>query len=258
MPKGAKTSRFQSSSIPSQRVRVLTEYALAPVFGASSVCCTLGTTLSPIDFSRQKGELRSALAAILGLPESKIDFGPVVRLRAQQYYQRSDYFALRKDEAGAVLASALVDVVLSDDVDVDLVSALGEIIHLTVAAGRSSRPALDVGGDLAIGEQGAAVPTLGAAAICDENAPLVPRGESKRDEATDALAQRSDDDGLSVAATWQALQACGVTYVELPTHRIGEEAPDVVPSAMCGVEVTEEVADAAVERWAQRVVDAER
>ena len=211
VPQGAKTSRMQSSNLSSQRIRVLTEYALAPVFGATSVCCTIGTLQTPMELSRSKKELRLVLSDILSLPPQQISFGPVVGLMQQQLHKPHDYTALRKSKrTGAVVATSIVDVIVSDDVDVDLVPQLGRRV---LDALREGRPNASVeGGEQQVGSEGN-------------------------------------------KCSGKLLRAAGVTFVELPKHAIGQEQPDLIPTQICGVEVTDEMADQAVERWARRVAE---
>jgi hypothetical protein len=199
---------------------VLTEYALAPIFGSESVVCILGANLPAMEFSKQKQSLRVVLAQVMNLPERHISFSPVVRLREQQFHKPHDFRALRKElSTGRVLATCLVEVRVDDDVNVDLVPALGRAVQAVVCGTHL---------------------TSGSRVGCDAGA---------TEDATTGAASCSE--------MHQALISCGATYIELPMNKPGDEAPDIVPNAICGVEVTEETLDAATERWAKRVIDAE-
>lgn len=65
VPAGQPTSRFHSSARRSERERVISEYALAPLFGARTPCCLLGFPDSPRHVVSVKPALCAALREML-------------------------------------------------------------------------------------------------------------------------------------------------------------------------------------------------
>ncbi|CCW66048.1 unnamed protein product [Phytomonas sp. Hart1] len=87
VPKDANTSSFHSSSLPSVRERVIEEYALGPLFGASTPLCTLGFAKSARDVIEVKRELRDRLAELLSFEAHQLRLGSLIQTKEMLLYR---------------------------------------------------------------------------------------------------------------------------------------------------------------------------
>lgn len=144
VPEGATTSRFQSSIVPSERVQVIREYALAPLFGARRSCCLLGSTLPVKTLVELKPRVRVLMAAALGVPVEHLEVGSLIRLADKLLPRPREANAYRVDRTtGRTVATTLIPVFLREDAyDEQDVQDLGEMfigmMNLALASPLSS------------------------------------------------------------------------------------------------------------------------
>lgn len=216
VPSGAKTSSFQCSGVPSERVKVLEEYAFAPLFGARGACCLLGTTLPARALVDRKQRIADLMSEALNVPREDVEIGSIMPLKQMVLLRPQDKWQCprvsRKD--GRLVATCLLPVYLREDVyDADELRALGEIFTDSFVA--------FVGEDIA-GQGDAATP------VEEED------GEAAEDNS----------------ALFEALRdECGISHVEMePLDESGYTLQQFL-----GKEISEESAEKIAERWDERM-----
>ena len=118
VPAGAKTSPFQSSNVPSERRRVIQEYAVAPLFGARISALVVGSVLSPREFVAKKKGLAALFDEVLGLPAGTVTLGET-RWLSDAVLPRptSPDFRRLDPRTGETVAACLVGVYLPSEMD---------------------------------------------------------------------------------------------------------------------------------------------
>lgn len=197
VPKGAATSRIQSSTLPSQRVRVLTAYALAPLFGASTRICSVGSLLSPAELMGSKGAIHAALCQCLSLQAGKIKLGSIVRLQSSQMHISQDDFSLRRCYAtNKLLAVSLIDVILANDEDIQddlLLTECRKRIHNAIAVGAggsTSQDPIRANAAISLREAGVTYVEFPKEDLSDENVPEHVGGVEVTEEAVEEALDR--------------------------------------------------------------------
>ncbi|KAH8606343.1 hypothetical protein ERJ75_001523800 [Trypanosoma vivax] len=217
VPKGADTSRFQSSGSISVRRRVLQEYAFSPLFGARVPCCSLGSKKRAREMMCCKAEIRECLCQLLQLPSSSVCLGPLVQTKEMLLYKSGtplspplgDSRCTKANSYGRrpIAAHTVVDVFLPEEVEPGEVMALG---HFTQEKLR-----------VALAEF------------------LRPRGN---DSNSSSVMDAGDPARVLVSRL-------GITYCEVPPHDESGFVFDMVG----GAEVTEDEVERIAQRWQARL-----
>jgi hypothetical protein len=132
VPEGQKTDKIHSSSVPSERMKVLREYALGPVFGSRRAVCRLGFTMPRKALMDVKPDLPAVLAELLEVDVDDIELGPIEMLQDRLLHRaKGDALCPRVSHVdGRRVADSFVAVYLkpsSPFTDED-VSALGDVL----------------------------------------------------------------------------------------------------------------------------------
>lgn len=133
VPKGSRTSRFQSSSVPSERLKVLREYALSPLYGAEQApLIVVGTPLTAAELVRVphdhasedatqtvgsslKRSVKELVSRITSISVEDLQTSPLQRLRPSLLHKGETFQeAYRVDPKGHVLARTLFAVHAAD------------------------------------------------------------------------------------------------------------------------------------------------
>lgn len=134
VPAGARTSLLHSSSVPSERVKVMKEYAFAPLFGARRAVCLLGSTLPRKRLMEVKasGGFSAVLANLLEVDASDIELGPIEMLQDRILHRAvGDALCPRVSPVnGSRVADSLIPVYLREEAAVEDEDrlALGEVL----------------------------------------------------------------------------------------------------------------------------------
>lgn len=213
---GGRTSQFQSSWSPSERKKVIQEYALAPLFGTRYSAIVLGSKQSPQRFAKNKFLLGPLLDEILGLKNGTVEVGETQWLSDGSFPRHtSPQYRRMHSKTGEVLANCLVAVHLPEDFGpVELLEAGSTIADAVY------------GGSGGVG---------------------TPTGSNNSSTAAQDGAQGASSKKLPIDERLE--RDCGITYCELEVPDLNEHRWD----RLLGSEVDPDEAMAALDRWDARI-----
>lgn len=250
VPAGAETSRFQSSSVPSVRERVVREYAFAPLFGARQPCCVLGFAAPAREVMRVKPELRAVLAGLLSSGRhpgaAVVELGPLRQAKEMLVYRGgtdesaplgdSSLLAQTRRSTYArqpIVARTTVEVFLSEEEEEgedgeaegeEDGQARGRALHEFFYAGDTSAAHDDATGGSS-------------------------NNNSNNNEEEEEGEREDDALALTVPELVETLRELGVVYCEVPRP----DESGFVFDQLHGKEVDGELEERVVERWAKRL-----